>query len=97
MSDPAMDVMHGIEKSRKAGWAFAKKCEDKIVTLLKVNQGLQNKLAALAVAIAYDETLRVLDPDGELVHAARRTIASLRSNPRGQVALRKAMENREVD
>lgn len=92
--DNLIEIAHGAEKSRKAGWACYNREKELKKAAINDRNRAEDETARLAVTIAYNETLQIIEPDGELVMMARQTIARLRLTASGQRALRKILEER---
>lgn len=91
-----LEVMHGIDRSRRIAWARFYQVEEDNARLLRHNRVLLTRLAELVVAISESEALSLLDTDDEVLRDARSILVSLNLSPRGRVVLDEVMTRRRT-
>ena len=89
-------VAFGNEASRRVAWAKYYEAKEQIERLLRLNTLLEERLAELIVMISENETLEIIEPDGELITKARSILAVLRLRPRGVTAIRNVTMRRNL-
>jgi len=78
-----------LDGLRRAGWAkYYAECQ-KVQTMTRVCDAWMVRCAEMAVRLSYHSELRSDDPAVEM---AKRIIGTLRLHPRGQIALRAALD-----
>lgn len=91
-------VAFGNEASRRVAWAKYYEAKEQVERMLRLNTVLEERLAEFVLMISENETLEIIEPDGELITKARSILAVLQLRPRGVTALRNvAMRRNHVD
>lgn len=96
MSDQSnlIDIASGLDQARRVGWAACYAEKRAKQAALEARNKAEDETARLAVTIAYNECLQIIEPEGELILMARAAIARLKLTASGQRALRKILEER---